>query len=432
MTIITTPSGIEVQIPMLRNSERSSFKECAQQWEWAWKDGLVPKGNKADARWFGSGIHLALAEWYQPKGAKNGFVRGPDPRETFETYCKTQVLTMLRESPYFEGNPEAEVEYSDALTLGASMLGDYMEHYDETDPTIEVIFPEYRYTSRIPYNARQLKALVGDMKRPYWMSEERFISIIVGTFDMVFRDQVDGFVKLMDHKTAKQRTSGAHLVKDDQAGTYIAASTDYLRKKGILRPNESVVGMTYNYLKKAKKPADLLLDEQGIKRNKPQKAHYAAALARAGAGVESELAKLPVTSKNGSGLEDIARRLKIVVYGEKSAVQPAPLFWREDVRRSKKNRLKQIARIADDAEMIVRTRAGELPVMKNPGDHCAWCDFRDLCDVDEDQEDVAQFKRDVFVVRDPYADHREGAENSKTTVAADKKVKSNVIPVSFG
>ena len=433
-TAVTTENIVDENPKFfIRNSERSSFKTCPQQWQWAWEMGLVPAMPKQDARWFGSGLHVALAEWYQPEGAKNGFVRGRDPRETFEEYCGA-IYTTVAAQPFFA--EQGEQEYVEAKKLGAEMLGGYLEHYDGTDPTVEVIFPEYRYSTKVPFNNRQIKAWASHS--PSWMAAlamddkgvlAKYISTIVGTFDMVFRDQLDGFVKLMDHKSAKQKTSGAHLVKDDQAGTYIAVSTDFLRKRKILRPTESVVGMTYNYLRKGRRDADATFDEQGRKRNLPTKKDYAEALATRNVGVAAELEKLPKPK-----LEEIAAKMPadFKVYGAVSKVQPAPLFWREDVRRSKKNRIRQIERIADDAEMLARARAGEIPIMKSPGDHCAWCDFRDLCDVHEDNEDVEGFIKDVFVQRDPYADHQEGAVNSKTSAANDKSVKSNVRKVDFG
>lgn len=412
----------DLGLSLLRNSERSSFKECMAQWNWAWNLGLIPAMPKNDARWFGSGVHLGLAEWYMPKGAKNGLARGPHPAETFEKYAKG-AWTTVSASPFFDA--EGEKEYIDARKLGVDVLTGYVEHYGGNDPTVEVVFPEYRYATKIPWNKRQIQSNISHYIDPE--GDSAFIAMIVGTFDMVFRDLADGFMKLMDHKTAASKESGAHLTKDDQAGTYIAVSTHYLRKQGILKGNESVVGMTYNYLRKARRDPDMLLDEQGRKRNQPQKKHYAEALATRGVGVAAELAKLTIPQ-----LQALAKKLEMTIYGDVSKVQPAPLFWREDVRRSTKNRLRQIERIADDAEMISRARMGDLPITKNPGKHCAWCDYRDLCDIDEDGEDVEGFIKAVFVQRDMYADHRDGAENSKVSVENTVEAKSNVRRVDFG
>ena len=71
-------------------------------------------------------------------------------------------------------------------------------------------------------------------------------------------------------------------------------------------------------------------------------------------------------------------------------------------------------------------RGGLLPITKAPGDHCAWCDFRDLCDVDEQGGDVEDYAKAAFRRRDPYADHRIGAANSKTSVKADTEAKKKV------
>ena len=71
-------------------------------------------------------------------------------------------------------------------------------------------------------------------------------------------------------------------------------------------------------------------------------------------------------------------------------------------------------------------RSGGLPLTKAPGDHCGWCDFKELCDVDEQGGDVENYARAAFRQRDPYADHRAGAANSKTSVGADSEAKKKV------
>ena len=108
--------------------------------------------------------------------------------------------------------------------------------------------------------------------------------------------------------------------------------------------------------------------------------------------------------------------MKLTVFGEVSKNQGSPLFWREVVRRNKANRANQMRRMADEAEMIALARGGLIPILKSPGDHCNWCPYTDLCDIDEDGGDTETFIKDVFKYEDPYGDHRAGAENSKRSI----------------
>ena len=355
------------EIPLMRNSERAAFKRCPAAWNWGWNEGLQLAMPVSNARWFGTGIHLALAEWYTPpKGTehnpKRGFVRGVNPLETWEQFTKDEFTTISC-GPYFD--EVAEKEYYDAAELGRQMLTAYLGTYG-TDDAWEVLMPETRFRIKIPYNKRQLEQR---------NIEKGFITTLVGTFDMPIRDHTDGHAKIVDHKTTNKKENTAWLTKDDQTGTYIAVSTSYLRKLGFISDKEAVVGAIWNYLRKGK-PDPRPTNEKGQALNKD---------------------------------------------GSVSKVQPSPLFWREDLRRNKHNRLRQISRIADDAEAMAAVRDGQVPITKNPDQHCAWCDFKELCAVDEDGGDVEQFKKDVFRVQDMYADHRTGARNSKESVSAKKE-----------
>ena len=366
------------ELPMLRNSERAAFKRCPASWNWGWNEGLQLAMPTTNARWFGTGIHLALAEWYTPpkgteRNAKRGFIRGVDPLETWEKFTKDEFATISC-GPYFD--EVAEKEYLDAGELGKLMLMGYLAKYG-VDDAWEVLMPETRFNLKVAFNKRQMERLdrEGKLVGVHIDPNGGFITRLVGTFDMPIRDHTDGHAKVVDHKTSNKRENTAWLTKDDQTGTYISVSTVMLRKLGFIKDSESVVGAIWNYLRKGK-PDGRPTDELGRSLNKD---------------------------------------------GSVSKVQPSPLFWREDLRRNKHNRLAQISRIADDAEVIAKLRSGELPVTKSPGEHCAWCDFKELCAVDEDGGDTEQFKKDVFRVQDMYADHRQGARNSKESVQAKKE-----------
>ena len=354
-------------IPLVRNSERASFKRCQAAWHWGWNLGLVPRTTRQDARWFGTGIHLALAEYYTPPGS-DGFQRGRNPLESWEEFC-TGRNVILKAGDYYDEN--AEYEFVQAKELGDSMLSEYLNNYG-FDPHWEVLMPETRFEANIPFTKDQIARGV---PRKLLM-EPTNITKIVGTFDMPVRDHSfpKPRVMVVDHKTTNKRENTKHLMKDDQAGTYIAVGTGYLRRLGFITAKESIEGMIFNYLRKAKPP------------EKPRNA----------AG--------QVLNKDGSV----------------SKVQPAPLFWREQVMRGRHNMLRQIQRIAEDAEAMAYARQGEVPILKSPGEHCNWCDFSDLCDIDENGDDFEGFAEAVFKSQDQYADHREGAVNSKSSVELKK------------
>lgn len=357
-----------MEIPLIRNSERYSFKRCQTAWHWGWNLGLVPIQSKQDARWFGTGVHLALAEYYKPPG-NNGFVRGRNPLETWEEYCVDQNA-VLKAGDWYDDN--AEYEFVQAKELGETMLSEYLREYGD-DPHWEVLMPETRFEANIPFTPNQITRDVPEILG----IKGKNITKIVGTFDMPVRDHSFPKPRIMvvDHKTTNKRENTKHLMKDDQAGTYIAVGTGYLRHKGLISEKEAIDGMIFNYLRKAKPP------------DKPRNAQG------------------QVLNKDGSV----------------SKVQPAPLFWREQVMRGKVNRLRQIQRIAEDAEQIARLRNGSLPILKSPGEHCNWCDFSDLCDIDENGDDFDSFVEAVFKRQDQYADHRDGAVNSKESITSKKE-----------
>ena len=357
-----------MNLQMIRNSERASFKRCQQQWQWGWNMGLVPTTQRTDARWFGTGIHLCLAEYYTPPG-KDGFQRGRNPLETWAEFCKGQH-SMIKAGDWYDA--DAEYEFAEFQGLGEIMLTQYLMHYGE-DSHWEVLMPETRFEANIPYTKDQIRRGV-----PLEiLTDGKHITKIVGTFDMPVRDHSFPKPRIMvvDHKTTNKRENTKHLVKDDQAGTYIAVGTGYLRHLNLIKKDEAIDGMIFSYLRKAKPP------------EKPRNAEG------------------QVLNKDGTV----------------SKVQPAPLFWREQVMRGKANRMRQVERIAEDAEQIARARQGMMPVTKSPGDHCNWCDFSDLCDIDENGDDFEGFMNSVFKRQDQYADHRDGATNSKESVSAKKE-----------
>lgn len=338
---------------MLRSSERAAFKRCPQRWYWGIIEELTPVGQDTGPLWFGTALHLCLAEFYVP-----GTERGRPLLETWQEFTKDTYATVKISDDW---NDDRKSEFIDARKLGRNMLEHYMD-VTNGDPHWEVISPEQRFRAYIP-DPR-------DPKKP--------IVLYVGTFDLVIRNLDNGHIYIVDHKSINHVPSAYELAVldlDDQAGPYLTLATQYLRQLGLIGPKESVRGMIYNYLVKRKK------DERP-------------------------------TNEHGQYLNKD---------GSVSKVQPVDPFLRHEVIRTSHARRKQIERIQGDALWMEAARNGSLPITKNVTKDCNWCDFFELCRIDENGGDTDLLKRMAYKRHDPYADHREGADNSKTSVANKKK-----------
>lgn len=375
-------------LPFLRTSERNKFGECVQAWWWAYREGLKPKAVKTGALWFGTGMHLALAEYY-PAGTK----RGVHPVETWETYCGA-TKAWLYDHPH--GDPDNH-EMVDAKELGTAMLTGYLRHWGD-DEHWDVIQPEYPFS-----------VLVG---RPNPTLN------YVGTFDGVYRDLRDDKIKLMEHKSRGKAITTKHLRLDNQAGGYWAVATHELREQGKIGPTETLHSITYNFLRKAM-PDDRPLNTEGKATNKPVKANFVEALIGVDGWAEAELLKMKIDT-----LKDIAAAHRMQVLGEESKNQPAPLFVRHELRRTSGERRIQLQRIQDEGEHMAAVRRRELPVTKTPGDHCNYCDFVDMCELHEMDGDWRDYKKFAYNVEDPYADHRLGVERTSKFASMPGREKS--------
>lgn len=215
---------------LLRTSERAAFKRCQQRWFWGYREGLKTNGTEKQPLWFGTGIHLAFAEWYIP-----GMVRGRDPRETWAEYVGDSRQTVR-----IYGVEDDEENYDTALALGTAMLDHYLDTYGNDD-NWEVIAPEQTF-----------RVYIEDPDQP-----GETLLVYVGTFDGIYREVRSGKIWLMEHKTASQIDT-KHLPLDDQAGSYLLVANQVLQELGI---NEKIHGIMYNFLAKRKtstKPRDEL------------------------------------------------------------------------------------------------------------------------------------------------------------------------------
>jgi hypothetical protein len=225
-------------LPLLRNSERADFKRCPQRWWWGWRQGLVPQGPPNINLWFGEGIHLALALWYQP-----GLKRGVDPRVTWKKFVSEDIRFIRTE---FARDYDMK-EYVDAEEFGVELLGNYLAEYGR-DRSWDIIAPEQNFQVDIPdKNGRPVVRLSG-------------------TMDGVFRDLDDGNVKILETKTAKQIIT-AHLELDSQHATYFTVAERSLKDMGLIKPTDRVTDMVYNFLRKGHAD-DRPVNEKGQALNK--------------------------------------------------------------------------------------------------------------------------------------------------------------------
>lgn len=376
-------------LPMLRQSERAAFKRCQWAWNMEYVRGYRPKvepfSNAAD---FGTLIHVALAEYYRPGGIES---RGPHPAETFAELVKDKIAAVKTTDYTNDENVDAWMDFD---KLGVALMEEYMDEY-KGDPHWEVLDPERRFDVVIP-DVRHKPLTSQKGKRGY-----RPIANLVGTFDLCYRDLEDGKVKMVDHKTAAQLITH-HLQLDEQASTYIAVATTALRHQGLIGPKESVVGMVYNFIHKVKPYKE------------PLKAAYVEALEKELIDeVEDDSGKIiPIGKLLKADLVELCENHGIEVQGERT---DTPLFMRFEVDRTARERQRQIVRISEEARVMGMLRDGSLPILKTPQRDCNWCKFFDVCELDEsgDSDAVDYFIETTLQKSDPYADHRDGADNSK-------------------
>jgi hypothetical protein len=377
--------------PILRTSERRAFKRCVWRWYHSYRMGLVPIGSTHDALWFGTGVHLALAEWYKGPGTK----RGAHPAETFEKWAANE-LRFIRTQDRMKGQLGAAVieeKLVPAKELGVVMLDEYVKMYGQ-DPNWSVIAPEH---------SGQVDVL--DPR-----DASKVLLIYAFTYDLVYRDLEDDYVKLGEHKTAKAIQTD-HLPLDDQAGSYWAIASQELAASGLIGPKERIRGIEYNFLRKAL-PDPRPRNADGHCTNKPTKQHYHEAFAAS--SISPELFRQWGLSEK-SKIEDLQRYAEmagLVVLGDVSKVQPQPYFVREFVTRTARERATQIRRIQDEGLHMEAVRTKALPLIKNSTWDCQWdCDFYQLCKMDEgNHADTREYRQTMFNVQDPYATHRKSTE----------------------
>jgi len=341
---ITLPEG--VSLPLLRTSERTTYKKCEFLWWLIYENKLQPQTEMPALR-FGSLVHKALAAYYVP-----GVKRGVHPARAFE---KAYEEDAKHNSEIFGMRVDEEDRWVNALELGVAMLENYVSEYGKDDRW-EVLVTEMPFRVLVSHEVR-IDAWPHSKVVPwFWYT---------GVLDGVWRDRMDKTLWIPDHKT----TAGIgdsklkYLQVDDQAGAYWSWGVQFLREQGMLGPKQQLNGMMYNFLRKA------LPDERASK------------------------------IVNG-------KRVYVNLDGSISKKQPSPYFLRQPIFRDEFDRAEAQRRSLIDQHRLELLRSGELEISKNPGMFtCPTCSMRDVCELHETGNDWKTFLKQTTKPWDPYAEH---------------------------
>lgn len=359
----------------LRTTERRTYANCRQAWWWSFVEGWEAIRTRPALR-FGDISHQALAAFYIP-----GRKRGEKPWLAFERIYKEQLSQGQDEFDVWDDDERVV----DALELGIEMMKNYVAEYGDDDH-IRVI------SSEMPFAVD-----VFDKNGKYMVT-------YVGSLDLVFEDMSNRQIGVMETKTAAS-ISTKHLGLDEQAGSYWAFAPDALQAKGLLKKNQDVSFILYNFLRKAfadTRPTN----DYGQRLNKPTKD----ALLERATTLGLDLPKRPTVDDLSLAL--VAAGVEPEKLGEVSKSQPPPLFLRQKVYRDAPDRENLLYRVRAQAYEMAMVKAGKLPVYKNPGgtypnQQCMGCEFGDICELHETGREWEELARLTMTTWDPYADHRE-------------------------
>lgn len=260
------PSKFDI-VP-IHASDRGTFKQCRRLWKWSspMNENLIPRVDMEGvnmALWFGTGIHHALAQYYNP-------ILQRDPVETFQAWYELQwnggIVTEEQAELSFDRKPKQYVhngtvqytvqglnyllpdpdveQFEEHRELGIGMLTFYKEYADRED-NFAVITEEHTFS--VPVMTPDGFPLI--MKDP---RDGRTKPVhLRGTQDAIIQDLESGQFGIMEHKSAIQVGEDYHrkLEKDEQCTTYMYAAEREAAIHGL--EYEKISFVLYNALRKA-------------------------------------------------------------------------------------------------------------------------------------------------------------------------------------
>ncbi len=340
--------------------------------KWYWAYIMCLKSTRpAKALIFGSLMHEAWALWYPP-GVKRGIL----PATSFKKLY-TEYLRDGGEELFMKDDTDDRIDMGE---LGVHMMENYVEQWGD-DEDLEIIQPELIFQVDV-YDAKG-----------------KYLYTYVGAIDGVARKRSTGELIFLEHKTgAGLDPFGAPTELDEQSGSYWAFAHNYLWNEGIVPQGEYTTGVLFNRARKAfadTRPRNA----EGQALNKPAKdVLFARCL---------ELKLEPERKMVVADLCDLleAEGENPLLLGEPSKSQPQPLFKREMITREPAALADLVRRASAEIKEMRLVRKGVLEVYKNPGKHCIYCEFRDMCEVHEAGGDFKSMERSLYKSWEPYAPH---------------------------
>lgn len=243
--------------PIIRTSDRGTFKKCREQWNFSSKLRMNLESNKeARALAFGTAIHAGLEVYYKP--------------ETWhlDTEMKVQLAKSAFLACWDKQKPDDETtEWAEDAELGWDMLDNYATEYEFewkhfTPVKVEI---EFEVPITVPDEANHpgsIFAIAGDalVVQPTHYDTPAPV-MYQGRIDAIWQD-TDGKMWLVDHKTAKKFDSTDWLALDEQCGSYMWAIQQMLGIK--------ISGVIYNELRKDAPHLPKLLKNGSLSKDKNQ------------------------------------------------------------------------------------------------------------------------------------------------------------------
>jgi hypothetical protein len=347
-----------VSIPLVRTSETKDAGRCWWLWWQHWVLGWSPR---RPPTWsiFGSAVHKAQEVRYKP-GRKRGSV--DEACAAFLAHLNGEIRKVgvdVFELEYEKQEQKAEeankkVKLVPAHELGPIMIEEYVKYYGNDDEW-EVLHTEQPFQIDVPYPRSWGPRFAG-----------KTMVVFCGTWDSFMRNLGTGQYWLWDWKTCKKMPNVEFLEMDDQRGRYLWVAKEVLVHKGILTRKDVISGIYFQYMKK----------------------------------------DLPDPRPRNSAGEALNKD------GGVSLRQPTPRFLRVPSYRSPEQIVEQARRLQAQSVVMQLMRDGEIEPYKTITDRCPQCILWDMCTAHEAGDDWEQLRDQLYVVRDPYADHRSAMAES--------------------